>query len=334
MNSDTRIGRRQMLIAAGAALAGVALPRALYAQPTLKTLTPVASLGQDPNHFFDGFSTISLSHDGKRMLTSATNGNAATLWDLTTNKLITSLEFDELVGSHLVGDGKSAILASRRYKVVQREISGRYLKTIATDSKVDAVAVGPDGRAVALGIGPALSLWDMRDAGLTKARKDQNLTAVRRLAFSPDGKRLACAYETTLRVYTVPSLTPVAEWPVSISVDGLAFSADSRLLLVGEETSVTVFDVAAKRTIARIDQPGRSSFAGLAVFRNTPLFALCDRKGHFLIGSLAAKAFIARSAVPIEAERVAISPDQRLAYVGIDGGEIVVFDVSGVSSSS
>jgi hypothetical protein len=62
------------------------------------------------------------------------------------------------------------------------------------------------------------------------------------------------------------------------------------------------------------------------------LFATGDTNGHLLIGSTTRPRFIARSAdPPIKAKRIAISRDQKFAYVGTEAGQVLVFDVSGLT---
>lgn len=334
-----RIGRRQMLIAAGAALVGTTLPRAVVrAQPALRTLSSVASLGYDPHHSPLGFLALSLARDGKTMLTSGIDGDAATLWDLTTKRPIRSFEFSRVVGAYIIGDGKTGVIASRLTKVVLRDlVKGTFLRTITSNAEIDAVAVAPDGRSVAIAEGRTLSLWDFGSRTRIRGRENPGQGTVAQLAFSPDGKSLACAHLDALRSYNPASLALLAEWPLWSSFGDLAFSADSRRIFVGGGERVTVFDIAGKRQIAQIDQlgPERSFFSGMAVFRNGQMFAAGDRDGHLLIGSLAGRDFIARSPdPPIMAQRVAVSPDEKLAYVGTASGEILVFDISEVPSPS
>jgi hypothetical protein len=102
--------------------------------------------------------------------------------------------------------------------------------------------------------------------------------------------------------------------------------------MLGEDERVRVFDLATKRETARIDQlgPERSFFSGIAAFRNGQMLAAGDSDGHFLIADVARHVFIARSAdPPIKAKRVAISPDQKQAYVWAATGEVAVFDLTG-----
>src|SRR5262249_42793040 len=115
-----------------------------------------------------------------------------------------------------------------------------------------------------------------------------------------------------------------------------AFSNDGRLVFIGEGERVTVVDAASGRLVARIPQlgPERSFFSGMAAFPDGKRFAAGDAYGHLLIGRVAgsASAFIAKSPDPvIRAQRVAVSPDGRRAYVGIYG-EIAVYDLATVPS--
>src|SRR5262249_15681482 len=114
---------------------------------------------------------------------------------------------------------------------------------------------------------------------------------------------------------------------------GLACSRDSRFILFGDGERVRILDVAGKREGGRVDQlgPDRSFFFGMAAPRKGKVAAR-DTYGPFLIGSLTPPGFLAPSPDPaIKATRVAISRDQKLAYVGTEEGQVLAFDVSGIN---
>jgi WD40 repeat protein len=283
---------------------------------------------------------MALAPDGKGMLTISRVGSAD-LWDLTTHELVRTLDMEEMVDARFAGDSKTAITAASTHSMskiwVWNLAEGRAIRTISPEGAlIEAVAVAPAGRSMAVGQDRMLSLWDIASGSRVAVRDDSSsMGIIMRLAFSPDGRRLACAYLGHLRLYDLPALRLVSEWDLTINVGGMAFSPDGRLILLGESERIRVFDVADKKKVTRINQLGqqRSFFQSVAAFRDGHMFATVDHHGNFLIGSLAAGTFIAKGPDQY-AERVVISPDQRLAYVGNAYGEIEVYDLSSATSSS
>jgi WD40 repeat protein len=333
-----RIGRRAMLMTAGAALAGAALPRSpARAQPSLQTLEPVATFGDAfPGWALSSIFTLALSGDGKAMLTSASFGYVATLWDLTTKEEVKSLKSEDIVATNFVGDGQRAIIASSKNKIELWDLANeRIIRTIAPEgARIETAAKAPNDRHLAVGQDRMLSLWDLESCARLAVRDDPDLGLFLRIAFAPDGKRLACPYFGSVRLYDVPSLQLLVEWPVGLDSGGVAFTPDGARILFGDSDGIRILDVAGKKEAGRIGPPGPqpSFFSGIATFGNGRLFAATDDYGHFLIGSLARLGFIAKSPDPqLKASRVAISRDQKYAYVGTVEGQVVAFDVSGLS---
>jgi WD40 repeat protein len=180
-----------------------------------------------------------------------------------------------------------------------------------------------------------LSHWNLGNGTRIKTYEGPEAGGnILRLAFSPDGKRLASTNHGALRMYDMPSLAPVADEPLLWFGDydgGVAFSADSRRILVGEKEQVTLIDIASKAQVARIAGPTQSLFRAVAVLRDGNRFVAGDdwNDGRCWFGSLARGGFIAQSD-PLKVKHVAISPDQRHAYV-CGGGPIYTFDVADLS---
>jgi WD40 repeat protein len=335
-----RIARRQLFIAAGAAAMGVALSgSSVRAQTQLRTISPVATLDPAPNG--EG-SALSVARNGKALLTSRTIGSVADVYDFASNAWVASLSMENNVEAFyagFVGDGTQAITAAGNTVLIWEVATERTIRTITLDGpKIKALAVAPDGRFMAVGQNRTITLYDFDSDARINTRRDADKGAITRLAFSSDGKRLACAYVGSLRVYDLASLssrTPLADWDVGLSssfaAGGMALSPEGRLLLFGEAERITIFDVTSKEPVGRIDRVGqeRSIFDDLAVFRNGRLFAAADRNGDFLIGDVTKRAFIARSADPaLKPLSIAISPDDKKAYVARTSDPIVVFDIS------
>lgn len=333
------IDRRRLIGTAGATALVSVLPRSPgHAQAEPRTIAPVAGLGQAPHGggFFFIASGFSLARDGSALITAAKWGSFADVYEFASDAWVASLPMEGIVDAHLVGNGERAVTAGKNAVMIWDVATAKTVRTIpVTGADIEGVAVAPDGRVLAISQNGTISLWDL-GSGARLTSRDEEGSAVR-LAFSPDGKRLACAYPGLLQVYdpTSPGLRAlVVQWRTSLSVGGLVFSEDSRLIVLGEDERVRVFDLTTKRETARIDQlgPERSFFSGIAAFRNGQMLAAGDSYGHFLIGDVGRRAFIARSAdPPLKPGRVAISPDQKRAYVWAESGEVAVFDLASLT---
>jgi hypothetical protein len=337
-NQEGGLARRRflqdaLLLAMGGKTVGTPLPA--RAEPALRTLSPVAALGERNQGSSYSTGTIALSPDGKTMLTSQNQQSDATLWDLTKREPLKTLPGEAIVATDFLADGKRAIVVSGNNKADIWDVAAaRTISTLAIDgATIETAAVAPDERRLAISQEDQLSLWDVGNGTRITVRKEPDLGPINRLAFAPDGKWLGCVHRDEVRAYDPTSLQPIAKWPVESANGGIACSHDSRFILFGDGERVRIFDVAGKREVGRVDQlgPDRSFFLGMAAL-GKDLFAVGDTYGHFLIGSIARPGFIARSAdPPIKAARVAISRDQKFAYVGTQEGQVLVFDVSGIN---
>src|SRR5262249_29038206 len=120
-----------------------------------------------------------------------------------------------------------------------------------------AMALAPDGQALAAVLGKQTYLWDLRAllprigaevAGPERSGRAQPSSAV---AFSADGKRLATALESDLWLTDVtadPPQTQKLAPEENMRVSLMTFSPDGRTLAVGGPSrTVWVWDVAGKR---------------------------------------------------------------------------------------
>jgi WD40 repeat protein len=124
------------------------------------------------------------------------------------------------------------------------------------------LAVSPDGRRVAAGASRAqesgILLWDI-GAPQARAHVLPSLGVVTRVAFSPDGKLLACGCDEGLALLEVPSLSERSFQRLD-SVESVAFSADNQFLAFGTITNrVKVLSVSTNREVMSMICPGRGS---------------------------------------------------------------------------
>ncbi|MFC4590710.1 nSTAND1 domain-containing NTPase [Sphaerisporangium corydalis] len=118
---------------------------------------------------------------------------------------------------------------------------------------VQALAVSPDGRTLAVGGFGAVTLWNVGSRSPLSTRLQGVMGRIRALAFSPDGRLLAAGgADGMIRLWNLPSGTPAA--PARLgrtrSVTGLAFSPDGATLAAGsEDQAVRLWDVRTGRQI-------------------------------------------------------------------------------------
>jgi WD40 repeat protein len=144
----------------------------------------------------------------------------------------------------------------------------RQLAKIPGAATVTAVALSPDGRALALaahdGAGVAgkfvLQRWDISDPAAPKLQASTGVWPTYSLAFSPDGKTFASGHDDgPIQLWDVSDPTRFAEPRVLPVGDGtvwsLAFTPDGRTLVAGQgldTSAVTLWDVADPRRPALV----------------------------------------------------------------------------------
>jgi WD40 repeat protein len=197
------------------------------------------------------------------------------------------------------------------------------------DSPTTAVAVRPDGQAIAsAGADGSVFLWDL--ATSRRLREFANwpegqfrpTAAVRRLAFSRDGRFLAAASEEgVVRVWEVDGGEVAHEFRQGGPALAVAFSPDGKTLACGAADGTTLWDLAADRCLpaplAFQGQPCR----GLAYdFTGGRLVTggHADRRPRFW--DLPAGTEAAVSSLPFDLAAVAMRPDGGEAVAAADDG--------------
>lgn len=137
-----------------------------------------------------GVQAVAISPDGSRV---ASAGENIRLWDLKTSKQLREIP-GPTIALAFAPDGKSLAAAGGRSIRLLDVVSGKEINKFAGRRLVRAVAYSPSGKLLASGDEQGvISLWEVEAGKEIKQVDLQSLVESLSLAFSPDGKWLACA---------------------------------------------------------------------------------------------------------------------------------------------
>ncbi len=205
------------------------------------------------------FFSAALSPDGKLLVVSG-ESNRAHLVDIATGKEIRQIE----------GPNPAP-----------------HLKPGFSRTMTEAVywfAFSPDGGLVAATGKDSVCMWDVRSGKLRYAIKGSH----GRLAFSPDGKYLACGDEGAIRLFVAADGKEVRRFERHAGfVHALAFSPDGRNLASAQGYAVSLWDVATGKRVHHF--PGHESPVACLAFSpdGTTLASGDNEDGILLVWDLA-----------------------------------------------
>ncbi|MEU4226299.1 WD40 repeat domain-containing protein [Nonomuraea sp. NPDC026600] len=200
---------------------------------------------------FTGFNAIAFSPDGTRLATAGASGRTV-LWDTAGRKQLVALA-DNLSGVERVAfspDGK--LLAAAGDDGVVRLADPQVHLQIGTPMPArGAVALSPDGRTLAAGVGdekdPAIQLWDVATQHPIgpPLRPEGARRSVATIGFTPDGRTLLTSSSDGLRLWDVASRRELAH---DATLTGVAkLSPDGGFVAVQQDKAIAFWDVARRR---------------------------------------------------------------------------------------
>jgi len=210
----------------------------------------------------------------RNILVTVSDDGEVKLWDTATGKEVSSLDLPiKPVHAALSPNAKVLAGAAEGQPVRIWDVTtGKELTVFKGDPAIQALAFSPDGKLVATGTPPGtVRLWEPADGRailrLEPARADRNSAGAlnplpwgtghdQSVAFSPDGKLLACGTgEAVIRLWDVSSAREVrAVSDPGGQVGIVAFSPDGKhLLSAAEDNAVRVWDVSTGKTILRLN---------------------------------------------------------------------------------
>jgi WD40 repeat protein/beta-lactamase regulating signal transducer with metallopeptidase domain len=314
---------------------------------TLWDLTTQRVLGTLEGHA-PGALSVAFSPDGRAIATADAQG-VVRLWDLATRSPRNSLTYSGCQSVTFSPDGRILASAHQGGDVVLWDArTGRQLGLLkGHHEQVDQVVFAPDGRSLATaGKDHTVKLWSLATRRQTaRATLKRDLTQVRSVAYSPDGKILAVAdgasntagTVTLWDVATRKLLTAPLEHERSVVT--VVFSPDGTTLASGScEGTIRIWDVATGTS--RRELPGLSGVTELAFSPDGRLLASAGEGNIVTLWDVETGAETARlTDLRWPVYCVAFSPDGSLLVTG--GGtpddrpgaqaELKIWDVAGQS---
>jgi WD40 repeat protein len=218
---------------------------------------------------------IAFSPDGKTVATG--HSPIARLWDVATGKELRRLRGFHGRGLAFFPDGKTLAGGGDRDVKLWDVATGEVVRLYrGPKCPITALALSPDGRTLAAtgttGIpGKGTHYWDIHlwDAATGKElrRWSDGIARITALAFSPDGKTLACGGENRhLRFWDVGSGKELSPFSALIAGESVAFSPDGKLLAAAGSTpeaskcSVGLWELATRKRLPQFGEDARFGY--------------------------------------------------------------------------
>jgi WD40 repeat protein len=298
--------------------------------------------------------SVWFSPDGSRLLTGSSD-SVARLWETESGKLLTSLQkYPYAIRSAAFSpDGTRVLTCSDKARTAQlwETESGKLLVTLRGHSDlVKKVAFSSDGNRLLTGTNSEAGVWEAasgRPLGMGHFPSAQRYYS---MLFSPDGTRVLTGLpKGEARLWETRSGRLLAKLDAPIlsfagGVVGLAFSLDGTRLLTGTSTGAWVWEAASGKMLAEL---GAYSIKPNSLYGFEPatmeVAAFSPDGTRVLIGSDdgAARLFEAATGKLLGEsqghgeviERVAFSPDGRLAISCGQDGQVLFLQVSEAETS-
>jgi WD40 repeat protein len=189
---------------------------------------------------------VQFSPDGSRLISAGADG-AARIWAVAAGRLLMTLKSraDNLTAARFTADGSMIATGGTHFAEVWDAQTGRLIRYFNTKGTFESVVFTPDSSLLALAAtADKLNLVNPT-GGLTIRSFGGPKDSVHGLAISPDGRRLAAAYDDSKKVVIWELKTGRQIWEQGFNdgVSSVSFSPDGRYLAAGSfDNSVQVWD--------------------------------------------------------------------------------------------
>jgi WD40 repeat protein len=256
---------------------------------------------------------VALPADGKGVLAAFSDGSAAQ-YDLATGKEMKQYPGPKSPATAMVlpTRGDTALIAHEDGTIASHPLAGGAAKTWKAAGPVTALAVRPDGSAVAAASGKQVQLFSLDGKEVGKVAAP---AAVRGLAYSTDSKRLAVACDDGKALAYDAEGRLMESLPHDGAVHGVAFASEGRTLV-----SAGADKTARVRLISLVWQARAAGPVAQAVNTTRGIYAACGDGNVLLIASADGKAAPAMKAHTGAVLGLSATADgTKLATIGADG---------------
>ena len=294
----------------------------------------------------DSVNGVAVSPDGKLLASTGQDGSAR-LWDLATHRQLSVLSgpreagfsfsprfsADGSVLAYAAYDGTVRLWDVRAARPLTGPVparqrgSARGLVVMALSPDASTLAVAPQDGTV--------RMIEVATGRTSYVGFEGHSSLIRAMVFSPDGRVLVTADDTTVRFWDVaerrqrgPGLPADVTRPPTGST--LAFRPDGNMLAVADGNRVQLVDVASAQTLGEPLQVGGREIYGLAFSPDGTTLAMAGRDGGVRVWDAAQRRPV--DDAPLSghggaAWDVAFTPDGRTLVVGGDKGSLLLWEM-------
>jgi RNA polymerase sigma factor (sigma-70 family) len=278
---------------------------------------------------------VAVSPDSRQVATAGCDG-VVRLWDRATAKELGSFRphVRQIFALAFSPDGKRLLSSgayepARLWDLSERKEVRAFAGSMGAVRGVNNLSLSPDGTRVALTTNS--EEVELVDVATGKVERTVAKGMIDRVAFSPDGKRLAGGgFDKMIHVWDLETGKEVWSAAHPVSTASVAFSADGRLVAVGAYSSVIfLYDAATGKEVGRLPGQDQTTRA-VAISPDGRLVAASGDTGLVALYEVATGQLVRRlQGHGAHVWSLAFAPDGRSLVSGSFDGTALVWDLTG-----